>query len=108
MNRAAEKKIKMLGFLTLVFIYFEILYKILVTKHLFSGSTIYTILFSINVILIINLFCKLFKGKTSKIILLVFLILITIYYIGQIIFFRLYSVPFSFSTIGLAGRSFNF
>ena len=103
-----KKKIKIIYFIVFLFLYFEILYKALVVKKIFAISSWYTILFTLKVILICNLICKLFKGKVSKILTLIMSIVVAVYYLIQIIFYRLFSVPFSFSTIGLAGGALTF
>ena len=86
-------------------IYLETLYKILVFKNVFNC---YTLLFSIPIILLIDLVCNLFKEKISRVLGLLVSIGITLYFIVQYIFFVFFSVPFSFSTLGIAGNAFDF
>lgn len=94
--------------ITFLLIYLEIIFKAIVLKKIDLTDTLYTIFFSVQAILIINLICTIFKEKTSKIIYIVISLIITIYYGFQTVFFKLFSIPFSFSTIGLAKGALGF
>lgn len=99
---------KVIYVISILIIYLEMLYKAIILK---SGSAIdilYTVLFSAQIILIINLTCNLFKEKISKIILMVISTIITIWFGVQAVFFNLFSVPLSFSTLGLAGGALGY
>ena len=99
---------KVIYVILILIIYLEMLYKAIILK---SGSVIdilYTVLFSAQIILIINLICNLFKEKISKIILMVVSTIITIWFGTQAVFFNLFSVPLSFSTLGLAGGALGY
>ena len=99
---------KVIYIISILIIYLEMLYKAIILK---SGSAIdilYTALFSAQIILIINLICNLFKEKISKIILMVVSTIITIWFGTQAVFFNLFSVPLSFSTLGLAGGALGY
>lgn len=99
---------KVIYVISILIIYLEMFYKAIVLK---SGSAIdilYTILFSAQIILIINLICNLFKEKISKIILMIVSTIITIWFGTQAVFFNLFSVPLSFSTLGLAGGALGY
>ena len=99
---------KVIYVISILIIYLEMLYKAIILK---SGSAIdilYTVLFSAQIILIINLICNLFKEKISKIILMVVSTIITIWFGTQAVFFNLFSVPLSFSTLGLAGGALGY
>ena len=99
---------KVIYVISILIIYLEMLYKAIILK---SGSVIdilYTALFSAQIILIINLICNLFKEKISKIILMIISLVITIWFGTQAVFFNLFSVPLSFSTLGLAGGALGY
>lgn len=66
------------------------------------------IIFTIPIILLLMILTKAFKEKTNKIILFILMGIITIYFEIQYIFYNLFSVPFSFSTIGLADQALDF
>ena len=86
--------------ITFLVIYLEIIFKAIVLKKIDLTDTLYTIFFSMQAIVIINLICTIFKEKISKIIYIVISLILTIYYGFQTVFFKLFSIPFSFSTIG--------
>ena len=94
--------------ITFLVIYLEIIFKAIVLKKIDLTDTLYTIFFSMQVIVIINLICTIFKEKISKIIYIVISLILTIYYGFQTVFFKLFSIPFSFSTIGLAKGALGF
>ena len=94
--------------ITFLVIYLEIIFKAIVLKKIDLTDTLYTIFFSMQAIVINNLICTIFKEKISKIIYIVISLILTIYYGFQTVFFRLFSIPFSFSTIGLAKGALGF
>ena len=99
---------KVIYVITLFIIYIETIFKILVVDEINITDVLYTLLFSIQAIIIINILCNIFKEKISKAILIITEIILSIYYIIQLIFYNLFSIPFSFSTIGLAQGAFSF
>ena len=101
-------KMKLNNYIMLFIIYLEVLFKILVTKDFNLINICYTILCSIPFILGMNVICHIFKEKVSKTIFTICAIILTVYFLVQLIFFKLFSVPFSFSTIGLAGGALGF
>ena len=99
---------KVIYVISILIIYLEMLYKAVILK---AGSVLditYTLLFSAQIILIINLICNIFKEKVSKIILIILSTVITIWFGVQAVFFNLFSVPLSFSTLGLAGGALGY
>ena len=90
---------KVIYVITLFIIYIETIFKILVVDEINITDVLYTLLFSIQAIIIINILCNIFKEKISKAILIITEIILSIYYIIQLIFYNLFSIPFSFSTI---------
>ena len=98
---------KVIYAISILIMYLEIFYKIVILK---SGNTVdlVFILLSSQIILLINLICNIFKEKISKIILMVISTIITIWFGVQAVFFNLFSVPLSFSTLGLAGGALGY
>ena len=66
------------------------------------------IIFTIPFALLFTIFTKMFNSKVNKVLLFIFTSIIVVYYEVQFIFFILFSVPFSFSTIGLADQALDF
>ena len=86
----------------------EIIFKALMFHKINLSSLMYTILFSIPIISFLTIVTNLTKKKISKIIYYVTSVLITLLFLFQYIFYKLFSVTFSFHTIGLAGQAADF
>ena len=82
--------------------------KFIICKQIIDNGLIYTTIFLIPFIILFTILTKAFNEKVNKIIMTILLAIITIYYEVQLIFYGLFSVPFSFSTIGLASQAFDF
>ena len=91
-----------------VIIYLEMIFKIVVLKSVRIDDIMFTLLFSMQIIMVLNLLCNVFKKKVSKVILIISTIILTLYFMVQTIFYKLFSVPFSFMTLGLAGNALDF
>ncbi len=85
----------------ILFIYLELVNRILMFNKMPGIEFCYVILFSLSISILLNLFTKLFDEKKNKIICSVFVILITILYIANFLYFALFSVPFSISDLEL-------
>ena len=99
---------KVIYVVSILIIYLEMIYKAIILKSGNALDILYTVLFSIQIVLIINLICSIFKDRISKIILMITSIIITIWFGVQAVFFNLFSVPLSFSTLGLAGGALGY
>ena len=108
MEQEMKSKIRNEYFIIFLVIYLELIFKLLVFKVYKPIDILYTIIFSVTPILIISLLCNIFKGRVAKVITIITTIVITIYFIIQTIFYKLFSVPFSFMTLGLAGNALDF
>lgn len=95
-------------FYTALILYLETVYKIFAYNQISGTSLIYTIIFSIPIILILTVISSLLTPKTNKIITFTITSLLCTYFIFQYIFYLLLSVPFSFQTITLANQAFDF
>ena len=89
-------------------IYLEIIMKFIICKQIINTGLIYTIIFLIPFVLLFTILTKSFNEKANKILMFIILGIISIYYEVQLIFYGLFSVPFSFSTIGLASQALDF
>lgn len=94
------------NFSTILFL--EIIIKIIITKQFINQGLIYMIIFTIPIVLLLTTLSKIFKEKTNRLISIISMFIITIYFEVQYIFYTLFSVPFSFSTIGLADQALDF
>ena len=97
-----------IGVVAFVIIYLEMIFKIIVLKSVRIDDIMFTLLFSMQIIMVLNLLCNVFKKKVSKVILIISTLILTLYFMVQAIFYKLFSVPFSFMTIGLAGNALDF
>lgn len=103
-----KKKIEIIYFNIFLICFLEIMYHIFRKQFLWNTNLIYIVLGSFITIFTLNILSEILKEKASKIVNITLSIILTVYYIGQVIFYRLYSVPFSFSTIGLAKSATEF
>lgn len=104
------KKLKLnrLFFYFLLVMYLELVFKIAVYHNIWGSNLIYTFLFSLPVIFIFTLLSSLGKKKFNKVIAFIITIFSSIYFIFQYIFYQLFSIPFSFDTLGLANQAADF
>ncbi len=99
---------KVIYVIALLIIYLELIFKFTVLKSVNLVDLGFTLLFTVQIILFFNLICNLFKEKVSKIILISSTVILTIYFMVQTVFYNLFSVPFSFMTLGLAENALDF
>lgn len=102
------KKINPFIYIFFLLMYLEIIIKITINNNIFNISLLTLLIFTLPVALFLTIICKLFNARLNKIILLLITIITTIYFDIQFVFYRLFSIPFSFSTIGLANQAFDF
>lgn len=86
----------------------ELIFKVLIFHKLSVDSCLYTLIFSLPIILILTILTNIFRDRFSKIIFYSTSIIITILFLFQYVFYRLFSVFFSFHTIGLANQAADF
>ena len=91
-----------------IIIYLEMIFKIAVLKSVRIDDIAFTLIFSVQIIMVLELLCNVFKKRASKVILIVSTLILTLYFMVQTIFYKLFSVPFSFMTLGLAGNALDF
>lgn len=88
--------------------YLELVIKYTMTKNIFNIGLIYMAIFTLPFILLFTLLSKSFPSKVNKVINIIITIILTVYYEVQFIFFQLFSVPFSFTSLGLADQALDF
>ncbi len=98
-----------------VFFYFliSILYLELIVKHrvsnnIINGDLLYLLIFSIPVVIILTTISKLFNKKINKVVTSILLLGICFFYGFHYFFYKILSIPFSFSTIGLVNQAIDF
>ena len=104
----STKRIGPFFFILLSILFLEIVTKRIMTGHIFNISLLYVLIFTIPFALLFTILTKLFNKKVNKVLLFIITGALVVYYEVQYIFFILFSVPFSFSTIGLADQAFDF
>lgn len=108
MKRLLNSKSNTLYQYSFLIISLEIIFKILLFHKMSFESILYTLIFSLPFIMILTLLTNLFSEKISKIIFYTSIILITFLFEFQFVFYKLFSVVFSFHTIGLANQAVDF
>jgi len=104
----STKRIGPFLFILLSIMFLEIMTKKIIIGHIFDISLLYVLIFTIPFALLFTILTKLFNKKVNKVLLFIIIGALVVYYEVQYIFFILFSVPFSFSTIGLADQAFDF
>ena len=102
------KKIYPFTFYLIEILFLEIVCKYLMIGHIFDTGLLYTLVFSVPIALILSFLTTMFKNKLNKVILFILSFIIIIYFEFQYIFYNLFSVAFSFSTIELANQALDF
>lgn len=103
-----KKQIHPCIFYTVIIMYLEILLKLVMTKQLFNLGTLYLVIFTIPIILLLTVLTKSFNPKVNRILSIVLMFIITLFFGVQFVYFTLFSVPFSFSSIGMADQALDF
>ncbi len=107
-NFLSKLKINPIIFYIISLLYLEFVARYVMTEQFFNVGLLYVVLFTIPFALLITCFTKTYNEKINKIISFIIFGIITIYFEVQLIFNNLFSVPFSFSTIGLADQALDF
>ncbi|MBQ6991692.1 MAG: sulfatase-like hydrolase/transferase [Clostridia bacterium] len=104
-----KKNVKVIYYIIFLLVYLEVMFRAIVFKeNFFSIRLIYLFLFSIPTVFFLNLISNIFKEKVSKILLGIISGVIIFYFLVQLIFYKMFSIPFSFSTLGLAGGALTY
>jgi len=105
---SVKRKINPFIIIFITVIYLELIMKYVVVKHVFDIGLLFLIIFSLPICILLSLLVKLFGNKFNKFMMYLLVIVMVVYFEVQYIFFTLFSVPFSFSTIGLANQALDF
>ena len=92
----------------LAIIFLELVIRKVMTGSIFNWHLLNVIIFSLPFACFLTFLTKIFGKKFNKFNLFFLTGLLIVYYEVQFIFFILFSVPFSFSTIELASQGFDF
>lgn len=99
---------KLIYALTILILYLEMLFKVVILKAASTFDVLFTLLCSMQIILILNLICNIFKEKVSKIIFIIISLILSVYFCIQAVFLNLYSIPLAFSTLNLVGGAMEY
>ena len=103
-----NKKINTLVIFSISIIYLELLMKYVVLGKVLDMGLIYLTIFILPVILLLTFISKLFSDKVNMVITFLLMLIITLYFEVQYVFYTLMDTLFSFSTIGLADQALDF
>lgn len=92
----------------LVIMYLELCHKYLVYQRIFDLGLLYTTLLSFLVSLILTFFSKLGSPKKNIKIVIIFISILTFIFMGNFLYYNLFSVPFTFRITSMAGQAFEF
>lgn len=92
----------------LTILYLEILTKAIMTNHLFNTGLIYLIIFTIPIVLLLTILTKSFNKTVNRVISIILVLVISLLYGVHFVYFTLFSVPFSFSSITMADQALDF
>ena len=103
-----NKKISPFIYIFISILYLELVMKYVLLKNIFDIGLVYLVIFILPICLLLSFIVRLFGRNVNKFFMYLLMIIIIVYFEVQLIFFKLFSVPFSFSTIGLAGQALDF
>ncbi len=89
------KKYSLLIFNILLIIYFEIIFKLFIFNEFFKIGTIFTLIFSFNIAIIITILESLFNDTINKIITILITFLIWLIFTAQFVYYQYYETIFS-------------
>lgn len=92
----------------IILLYLEVFTKLIMAHQVFNLGSVYMVLFSIPIVILLSLVTKVFEPKINKTISIILVLVITLLFEIQYVYFTLFSVPFSFSSIGMADQALDF
>ena len=96
---------------TIIFIFLfilELIYNLSTINNFFTLDIVYKILLTLHFSLFISWLTSLFKSKINRILFILIIGLLTVYFYGQFIFYKLFGIPLAFSSFSLAGQAVDF
>ncbi len=103
-----KKQIHPCIFYTVIIVYLEILLKLVMTKQFFNLGLLYLVIYTIPIVILLTVLTKSFNPKVNRILSILLMFIITLLFGVQFVYFTLFSVPFSFSSIGMADQALDF
>ena len=91
-----------------LFIYFELISKIFMFNQLLNWQFFFVLLFSITASLFLDFIGHFWQPKNAKVFHGIMIFALTVFYIFNYLYFSLFSVPFSISTLELASQAMDF
>ena len=109
-DNAKVKKINVLLVLFICIMYMEVLFNIVTfgVQSLLDIKMIYTVLFSIIVSLVIGFICKIGNKKINKVLTIISMFILGVYYFGAYMFKSLFNTFFSFHLLGISDQAATF
>ena len=95
-------------FYTIIILYLEVLLKLVMTKQIFNLGILYLVIFTIPIIVLLTILTKSFNPKVNRVLSIIIMLIVSILFGVQFVYFTLFSVPFSFSSIGMADQALDF
>lgn len=92
----------------LVIMYLELCHKYLVYQRVLDIGLLYTTLLSFFIALLLSFFSRLANPKRNRKIMVFLISVITFLFIGNFLYYNLFSVPFTFRVTKMAGQAFEF
>ena len=92
----------------IILLYLEVFTKLIMAHQVFNLGSVYMVLFSIPIVILLSLVTKVFEPKINKTISIILVLVISLLFEIQYVYFTLFSVPFSFSSIGMADQALDF
>ena len=106
--KKGQEKINIFFYYLIIILFLEIVYKVKIDTSIFNIGLFYIPLFSISFAFIFSLITRMFNESINKVLVWVITILLCFIFGFQYIFVSLFSVPFSFYSLGLANQGADF
>ncbi len=103
-----KKPFSLIIFYFLVIVYFEICYKFLIFGSIFDIGLFYIVMFSLLISTFFTFFSRLGNAKINRKIVLLILLFLTLMFVGNFIYYKLFSVPFTFQITSMVGQAMKF
>ena len=103
-----KKPFSLMIYYFVVIMYFEIFHKFLVFGSFFDIGLFYICLFTFFISTILTFFSRLGSSKINRKVVLIILIILTLMFAGSFLYFKIFSVPFTFQITSMAGQAMQF
>ncbi len=106
--RDFSPNIKWFIFLIFSVLYMESLLRLITTGNLFTPGTFYGLLFGFNVCLILYIISTIFTGKINLIISFVILLILSLLFSSQMVYYKIFKTFYTSYSVGNAGQVMEF